>query len=155
MDNIVVNELKIFYPEGFHVMDALERSKLNMLGNDAGEMVFDPDRHMTISIGWRRIGLAARLNSVGDILKQTEAGISKGMQPYGYKFLNKAPLKIDEEPADSFCYEYTAQDIEMYGATIVVKHGKVLYNIHLYSRKELLDSNMETWKEIVDNARWI
>jgi len=43
----------------------------------------------------------------------------------------------------------------MYGVTIVVKHGKVLYNIHLYSRKELLDSNMETWKEIVDNARWI
>ena len=27
MDNIVVNELKFFYPEGFHVMDALERSK--------------------------------------------------------------------------------------------------------------------------------
>jgi len=156
MDNkVVINELKIFYPEGFHVMDALERSELNMLGNDSAEMIFDPDRHMSISIGWRRIGLGARMNSVSDILKKTEAGISSAMQPYGYKFGSTAPLEIDGEPADSFCYEYTAKEIDMYGETVVVKHGKVLYNIHLYARKELIDSNMGAWKEILKNAVWL
>ena len=156
MDNkVVINEMKILYPEGFHVMDALERSELNQLGNDPSEMLFDPDRHMTVSIGWKRIGIGARMNSVKDIMRSTEAGISKAMQPYGYKFIEDAPLEIDGEPAHCFSYEYVAKDTEMCGITVVVKHVKSLYNIHLYTRRELKEANMDAWNELLASTKWL
>ena len=61
MENRVTwnDTLTISCPEGFHVMDEEERSRLNFYGEGECECLSDPDRHIIISIGW------ARLNGLG------------------------------------------------------------------------------------------
>ena len=50
------NTLQVFYPDGFHVMDEAERSKLKSLGGGPVECLSDPERHILISTGWKSVG---------------------------------------------------------------------------------------------------
>ncbi|MBO5994990.1 MAG: hypothetical protein J6Q41_05710 [Firmicutes bacterium] len=156
MNKITCNaELLIPFPDGFNKLDEEVKRRMGASSKDQGEMVSDPDRHMLVSIGWRPLNLAARLNGVKDLMKAVEKGISKDMQPFGYKFVNSADLDIDGELAECFNYEYTAEEIDMIGQTIVIKRNKLMYNIHLYARKELKEASLETWKEILDSIKWV
>ena len=50
------NTLQVFYPDGFHVMDEAECSKLKSLGGGPVECLSDPERHILISTGWKSVG---------------------------------------------------------------------------------------------------
>jgi len=156
MNSITCNaELCISYPDGFNRLDEEIKRRMGISRNDPTEMISDPDRHMTISIGWRPMNLAGRLNTVKDMMKSVESGIREAMQPYGYSFGSSSSIELDGVKAEAFNYEYTAEDIDMYGETVVTKGNKIMYNIHLYARKELLDSSLETWHEILGSAKWV
>ena len=156
MNKITCNaELCLYLPDGFAKLDEEVMRRMGISSKDPMEMVSDPERHMLISIGWRPLNLAARLNGVKDLMKVVESGISKDMQPYGYQYGDCSALELDGEMAESFSYEYTAEDIEMHGETVVIKRNKLMYNIHLYARKELLESSLETWQEILDSIKWV
>ncbi len=54
MGEILLNRtLALPLPEGFHVMDEEERSRLRFL--EAGECVClsDPERHLVVTVGWK------------------------------------------------------------------------------------------------------
>ena len=156
MNKITCNaELYINFPDGFAKLDEEVMRRMGVSPKDPVEMVSDPERHMLISIGWRPLNLAARLNGVKDLMKVVESEVSKDMQPYAYHFDDCSALELDGEMAESFNYDYTTDDIEMHGETVVIKRNKLMYNIHLYARKELLDSSLETWQEILDSIKWV
>lgn len=156
MNSITCNaELCISYPDGFSRIDEEIKRRMGISRNDPTEIISDPDRHMTISIGWRPMNLAGRLNTVKDMMKSVESGIRDEMQPYDYSFGDSSSIEMDGVKAEAFSYEYTAEDIDMYGETVVIKGNKIMYNIHLYARKELLDSSLETWHGILGSAKWV
>ena len=148
-------ELCMELPEGFSMLDEEVKRRMGVSSRDSVEMASDPDRHMLISVGWRSLNLAARLNGVSDLMKAVEKGISKDMKPFGYEFIKSEAMELDGEKAECLSYEYTADGTEMHGETVVIKRNKLMYNIHLYARKELLKESLELWKEILDGIRWV
>lgn len=51
------NELQFPVPEGFHVMDEEEMSGMTMLAAGPGVCLKDPERHMVVSVGYKKAGL--------------------------------------------------------------------------------------------------
>ena len=157
MDNLTLTlnrELSFAVPDGFHVMDESERAKLSFLGKGPGECITDPDRNVIISFGWKSAGLAALLLSAKDAAKQVESDIRKPMRSYGYHadgFLSRA---VGGETAEGFSYDYEAQGIRMSAESCVVKHGKVFYYLHIYTREEYKDENLKLWSELLSTAKW-
>ena len=79
----VNHELKFSYPEGFHVMDAEERSKLNIVGEGEFECLSDPERHIIFTVGWKRMGgLAAALTGAQGSARAMEKKISEPMTTF-------------------------------------------------------------------------
>jgi len=116
MNGIAIEKLTLSYPDGFHIMDAGEKEKLNFLGGSTGECLNDPDRHIIISIGYKSAGGLGFLVSAKDAAKRTEAAIRKPMQAFSYHLNGFDKRSIGGEDAEGFRYEYEAQGISMYNA---------------------------------------
>jgi hypothetical protein len=147
--------LSLSYPEGFHIMTEAEKGSLNVLEAGPGEVLYDPARHIMISIGWKVLGkVPAMLLSAKDAIKVTESQISGPMQAYGYQMHGFFSKKIGSEKAEGFSYSYKAQGIEMHGESYVVKYKKTFYYLQLYVREELKDESLALWEEILSSAGW-
>ena len=159
MDNnkkIVFNaEMSISYPTGFGRVDDEVKRMMGIPLDEPVEVITDPDRHMTMIISQRQMNLAERLNGVKDLLKVAEPEVEKEMEPCGYKFGSEAQLKIDGEMSAKFDYEYKAEDMDMFGETVVIKRNKIMYTIHLFARKKLKEASLAVWNEILDGIRWV
>ena len=73
MKLILNDELQLQYPEGFHVLSEEERSKLNT--SETGEWVglSNPDLHILISLGWKKVnGFALMMLSEKDLAGKME-----------------------------------------------------------------------------------
>ena len=82
---ILNNELKLPVPEGFHVMDEEEVSRLRLLEEGPFAGLSDPERHMMITVGWKRLGsLTALMVNAGDVARHTEKTIHRAMAQMGY-----------------------------------------------------------------------
>lgn len=157
MEVFAVNqELRFSCPEGFHVMDAKERSKLNFYGDGEFECLTDPERHIIISIGWRQLrGLAERLAGVENAVKTMEKRLRKPMQQFGYRMLNTKDTLLDGETAKGYCYEYEVQEIAMVGESFVCRRNRTMYYLHVYYRKAMQEASAPVWEEIMASMRWI
>jgi len=157
MKTLTLNDrLILTYPDRFQVLDEAERKKLNFIEEGPGEVLKDPEGHMIISIGFKAPGgLVSAILSVKDAARNMETSIQKAMQPYGYKKNESVTKDVGGEKAEGICYEYQAQDIEMYGETYVVKYDKAFYYPNYYTRKELKLENQKIWDEILASAAWL
>ena len=136
------NTLQVFYPDGFHVMDEAERSKLK-------------ERHILISTGWKSVGrVLGMLFGAKDAAKSAEAQVRKAMKGNGYRSNGFFTKEVGGEEARGYCYEYEAEGMVMYGETCVVKHGKELYFLHFYTRTAVKEENLEMWNEMLAAAAW-
>ena len=115
MDSVILNdELKLAYPEGFHVLSAEEMDRMQFLEKGAGICLSDPERHILISVGWKRPGvLAGLMLNAGDLAKNSEKTIRKAMQNMGYRCRGFEKRQIAGNRAEGFGYEYSAQGVEM------------------------------------------
>lgn len=148
------NTLQVFYPDGFHVMDEAERSKLKSLGGPV-ECLSDPERHILISTGWKSVGrLVGMLFGAKDAAKSAEAQVRKAMKGNGYRSNGFFTKEVGGEEARGYCYEYEAEGMVMYGETCVVKRGKELYFLHFYTRTAVKEENLEMWNEMLAAAAW-
>ena len=146
------NTLQVFYPDGFHVMDEAERSKLKSLGGGPVECLSDPERHILISKSVGR--LVGMLFGAKDAAKSAEAQVRKAMKGNGYRSNGFFTKEVGGEEARGYCYEYEAEGMVMYGETCVVKHGKELYFLHFYTRTAVKEENLEMWNEMLAAAAW-
>ena len=149
------NTLQVFYPDGFHVMDEAERSKLKSLGGGPVECLSDPERHILISTGWKSLGmLTGMLFGAKDAAESAEAQVRKAMKGNGYRSNGFFTKEVGGEEARGYCYEYEAEGMVMYGETCVVKRGKELYFLHFYTRVAMKDENLEMWNGMLASAAW-
>ena len=146
------NELTVTCPDGFHVMDAEEKKKLNAIGG-IGEVITDPDRHIIISIGWKNVGgLISAMFNAKNASREVEKNYKSSMKAYGYRFGDHISRTIAGEKAEGFSFGYTAGEIEMYAESYAVKHNKEFYYIHYYSRTAVKEDNAAVLNEILDSA---
>lgn len=157
MDQLTLNHALILTcPDGFHEMDGEERSKLNFLEEGEGVCLSDPERHIIVTVGWKRTGgIVSFLLNDKDLAKNMEARLRKPMRPYGYKLEGFAAQQVGGREAQGVRYRYQVGDVGMYGESLVLKSGRTLYYFHFYAREALKAESVPIWRELLDQLRWL
>ena len=85
MGNIELNnDLKLSYPDGFHVMTEEELKKYKYFEGAPGFCIEDPERHIIISVSWRQANpFVAMIAGTADVARNMEARIRKPMKKFG------------------------------------------------------------------------
>ena len=155
METITLNkELTLTFPDGFHVMDDEERSRLQFFASGAGECLSDPEKHIIVSAAWAFGGLASLLLNASDLAKGAESRISKPMAAYGYVLDGFPERQIGGVRACAYRYHYTVDSIGMNGETWVLKNRRTIYYLHFYYRAALAQESLPVVEEILGSARW-
>ncbi len=154
MLQVMVNALRVSCPEGFREMNESEKAGLHFAMEAPGICLTNPEKHMVVSIGWVKSGMASLLLSEKDAARKGEEKVSRLMKDLGYQLEEYPNRTLDEEKASGYRYHYTAQDIGMTGETLVAKHRKVFYYLNLYCRTELREESLKIWEEMLDAMRW-
>ena len=127
------NELQFPVPDGFHVMDEEEMSGMTMIAAGPGVCLKDPERHIVVSVGYKKAGLlTSKMLSQKDIAEKSEGSIRQAMKPYSY-------------------WPDGAGKRETY----VLKKGKTFYYFHVYMRAALKEESMPVWEEMLREAVWL
>ena len=155
-NTLVLNEkLTLAYPDGFRVLNEEELKQLTFLEKGPGYVIRDDDKHILISVAWKVEGLLESMFlSAHDLAKKNEENVQKAMKGFGYRAPDFPVRNIAGEDTEGFCYEYTAQDIDMYGESYTIKKDKVLYYLHFYTRSALKEENLKIWEEMLSSAQW-
>ena len=154
MQTILNRSLTLSLPEGFCQMDDAELQQLSHPAGAPQWAAKDPDRHMIISIAWKKSGFAALLLNAQDVAKKMEAQIARLMAPLGYANQRTIETDLAGAQASGFLYTYTAQGTPMAAETLSVKQGKTFYYIYCYMREALLDESLATLDEILASVKW-
>lgn len=155
MESITLNdELTLTYPEGFRVLTQDEMDSMQFLEKGPGTCLSDPERHILISVGWKRPGvLAGLMLNAGDLAKNSEKTIRKAMQNMGYRCRGFEKREIAGNRAEGFGFEYSAQGVEMLGETYVMKIGKTIYYLNFYTRRECETETAAVWEQILETIK--
>ena len=154
MERTVLNgKFILSYPEEFQRMEESDLRKLTFLQAPAIALR-DSDRHMVITAGWKKAGIACLMLSTEEIAGKTEKTIRAAMAEFGYQLEGFSRRMIGGRKAEGFRYRYTARDVGMIGESFVMKNRGSVYNIHLYTRDGLLYENLPSWESILDSIRW-
>ncbi len=149
-------ELALNVSEGFRIMDDAERSGLSPLAGGEWTGLSDPDRHMIVTLGWKRTGgFAAALLSERDLAKGMEKKIRKPMRPFGYRLESFSERTIAGARAGGLRYSYEVQDTAMTGESWALKRGKTFFYFHAYMRSSLLEESLPVWNALLDSAGFL
>ena len=152
MTRITINALTITYPEGFHEMTDAEKAGLNFYKDGPGACLSDPDRHMIVTIGWMKSGIASLMFSEKEAARSAEGKISKPMAAYGYCLEGFSDMKLGGENASGFRYHYRSGETDMSAEMLVMKYKKVFYYLNFYARTGLLEESRKIWQEMLDSV---
>lgn len=149
------NELKLTYPDGFHVMDQAELGKYQFYSEAPGWCINDPDRHIMASVSWKQVpGIFARMLKIKEVAKSMEGQMAQAMKAYGYRldeFVSRTP---GGKEAEGFCYEYSVQETGMSGISLAIKNKNTFYYVHMYYRSALKEESLPVLDDILDSAVW-
>lgn len=153
MEKILLNnELELTCPEGFHVLNEEEMNKFNFANDKPGCVLENKDSHIIISLSWRPInGLLALMVNVRELAQKMAQYISEADQPYDHRQGDSFTGTVAGEKSAGFDYHYKAQDIDMDGRAIVVKHRRMLYYMYFYSRSQLRQQSLEQIELIISS----
>ena len=147
------NKLTIVCPDGFRQLSEAEIEKLNTPWPGSGTCLSDPERHMLLSFGWKKVnGLAAIILSTKDLAKNMEQDIAGMMKEYDFESAGYTERTICGKRAGGFRYSYTAQGVRMTAESLVLKSGKTLYYFHCYARKTSEAGNLAVWEKILTSV---
>ncbi len=155
MESVQVQGLTLSYSEDFSVMDASERARLRFTEAGEGVCLTAPERHILISVAWKRTDpLLPRLLGSRELAAWTSKKVEKPMAFPDYKAGGLLRRNVGGRPLDGFSYTYTANDIPMYGETLTVRIGRILYYFHLYARQALKEDSLPIWENFLAAAHW-
>lgn len=142
MEITIYDELKIVYPDVFHIMSEDDMNKLNFFGGKPEFALKDEEDHTVITIGHKRINmLLSVLLSSKDIAKRSEKVISKASKEWDYRLIRFESKILGGRKAEGFFYEYKVDDVYMSAVLYVMKMKKSVYYYNFCGRKELKDIN--------------
>ena len=152
-NKLTLKDLTLFLPDGFHVMDEAEWSKMQLLASGECAGLADPQRHIIVTAGYKQINsFSAALLSGRDLVKNMEKQIRKSMTSLGYSLICFDSRTVDGKTAEGFRYTYTSSSVDMTGESLVIKSGKELYYLHVYMRSELLSPSLPVWENLLDSV---
>ena len=155
METVQVRALTFPRPEDYHILDEAERAKLRFAEEGEGVCLSAPEKHILISLACVQVGpLLPRLLGSREIAAHAAKKIEKPMSLLDYKAGPLLRRSVGGQSAEGFSYTYTAQDIPMYGETLVVRGGRVLYYLHLYARQALQRESVDEWVRLLGDAAW-
>lgn len=155
MKKIIIKDLVLFYPDEFVLLGEEETNQMKFYNDSKGICIKSDDRHMIITVGYKEVNILVNLIiSRKDLVKNTLADISSAMKEYDFKFINIISSIADDKEINGFSYEYISENIPMYGEAYIIKRNNNIYYLYLYSRKDNLDTNLNIWKDIIDNLKW-
>ena len=146
-------ELLLTLPDGFRTLSGEERRKLTYIGGDDWPGFSDPERHVLLTAGWKRIPLfSAWLLSAKDLAKNTEKQLRAAMQPFGYRLLGFAEQAAAGGRMPAFRYAYEKEGVGMRAEACVLKRGRTVYWLYYYEREALEDPALRD--SILGSARF-
>ncbi len=151
---ILNNELKVTFPETFHVMNEEELKKLRFLAKGDGVVLSDPERHIRISVAWKKIGAFSGLVlTSGDVAKCMRRSIRKAMAAYRFRAEEPVRTELGGKRADGLTFEYEAENVQMVSESLVVKNRRTLYYFHFYTRAEEQSRNRDIWDQVLASVQ--
>ena len=154
MEITVNNECRLELPQGFRVLTEEERNKLSFAKDGEGICLHDEQRHILISIGYKKVGLLSFLVKPKDVVKTFEKSIAKAMKSFGYKLEEFKEKQVGNKCFEGFRYAYSTQGVDMAGESLIGKSNTTFYYMHVYVRATMLD-NFDVWNETLDGVVWL
>ncbi|MBO4217972.1 MAG: hypothetical protein J5887_00480 [Erysipelotrichaceae bacterium] len=156
MERVLLNnELELTCPEGFRVLSEEEMNKFSFPNEKPGCILENQDSHITVSLAWRPInGLLALLVNVRELAQKMAQYVSEADQPYDHRQSDCFTGSVAGEKSAGFDYHYKAQDIDMDGRAIVVRHRRTLYYMYFYSRSALREPSLKLIDEIISSMNF-
>ena len=152
-DLLINNTYRLSYPESFFVMDPEERSRQNFLETGPGVCLSDPDKHILISIAWKKVGkLWYSLLKTKDLKKAMEACTVKPMQAFQIRTEEACEVTFCGIETGGFGFSYQVQDTDMAGRSYVMKDEGTLWYFHCYVREENREEGFRLFAEILASA---
>ena len=136
-------------------MSREELSGFNYYSEAPGWCINDADRHIMISVSWKKIpGIFARMLKIKDVAKSMEGQMAQVMKAYDYRlddFISRSP---GGKEAEGFRYQYKVQDNDMTGMSFGMKNKNTFYYSHIYYRSALKEESVPVIEEILKSASW-
>ena len=145
-----IGGFRLTCPEGFRRMTEEETRGLTTLGEGPWIGLSDPERHMIVTVGWKRLGpIVSRILTGADLAKNAEKRIAASMKPYGFKRTEGVTRTVAGERAHGFRCTYEAQGVAMGAESCVMKRGRDAVYFHVYFRDALREESLPVWEEIL------
>ena len=148
-------ELEMNVPESFRVLNEEERAQMNFLVDGEGVCLRSEEKHMLISIGWKKVNaFPALILSTKDIANDMEKRFRKALKDYDYDLEGFLERNIGERKAEGLRYTYQSQEKDMVSESFVLKKGETFYYFHVYLRQEEREERLPIWEEFLSTAVW-
>ena len=155
MEETVLNkELAMIVPEGFEPMSDEEKAQLSTPYGAPAWCVKDPDRHMILSIAWKRSFFASMIVNARETAQKMEGKLHQLMQDMGYERRQFIEEDLDGIPCHGFRYGYDTSDVRMAAQSMVLKKDGTFYYIHGYMRDALLEQSQPVLDAFLKSIRW-
>ena len=156
MEETILNkELALTVPEGFTLMSKEEMAQNATSYGPPKWAVKDPDRHMILSVAWKKSLFASLLVSARETAQNVEGRLHKMMEQMGYERRQFVTADIDGLESHGIRYSYDTPSTRMTAQTLVVKKGSTFYYVHCYMRDTLLDESLPVLDEVLKTMRWV
>lgn len=154
MEEKIGGDLTVSFPEGFRRMTEGEMKKLNRLEDGPGVFMTSPERHIIVTVGWKKIALlASLLLSAKDIAKNAGGRIARAMKPCGCSEPAYTERTVAGSRAHGFRYAYTAENVPMEAETCILKRGRVVLYFNFYAREALKEESFSVWESVLASVR--
>ena len=155
MEDMILNkELALVIPDGFDPMTDEEKAQLSTPYGAPAWCVKDPDRHMILSITWKRSFFASKIVNARETAQNMEGKLRKLMENMGYERRQFIKEEIDGIESHGFGYRYDTASVRMAAQSMVLKKGSTFYYIHCYMRDEMLEQSQAVLDTFLKSIRW-
>ena len=146
------NELNMNYPESFRPMT--EEEMLRYFGSAENRWgVYDPDRHIILSVSWTKAGFWRSMTDAESVLLGIEARLRRNL--LNYQKVTSYRMKLNKKhKAEAVRFEYRVNDARLVqvGDVIVIKYKKKFYVIHYITRKPTAPQDLPILKEALESV---
>ncbi|MCR5067931.1 MAG: hypothetical protein K6A14_07715 [Erysipelotrichaceae bacterium] len=156
MERILLNgALELTSPDGFRRLNEEEIKKFNFANEMPGCVLQNEERHVIISLAWRKVNaLLSKLFSVKELAGRMADYIADADKDYGHKRGDSFAGTVAGEKAAGFNYSYTVEEVGMDARVIITRHRGHFYYMYFYFRSANREESLKLIEQIVSSMQW-
>lgn len=147
MNNVILNnELTLQYPDGFHVLDEDEMSRIFPVNTPNRWAIMDLDRHLIICVQWQKSSaILARFSSTKDHAKRVVAKARAAYREKECEIGDPYQTSVCGQEAWGVSFSYEVDGVKQLGKVILFKRlskkTHTTYTVYYYTREESAEEN--------------